>query len=396
MLRRTLWLARALVLAAAAAGFALAGSAGAQEEPDRPPPCNGDVCTMPAPCDPNVLCLDPIDCPDEVLCTPPYPCDERGCEIPDADGDGHFDFDEEYWGSDPNDANSTPEHAFVYGSCVDGVDNDRDGSTDAADRDCDIDSDGDGWDDPIDNCPWDSNALQADRDGDGTGDACDFDADNDFWDDETERLSGSDPNDANSTPEATAIGYCDDGIDNDRDGMTDAADPGCAPDEDYDFIPNSSDNCPTMWNSDQADRDGDGTGDACEDADGDGVFDLDEEALGSDPDDPSSTPEYPWFGENNACEDGRDNDGDGLIDGNDEGCLIMFDELPAAAESLTGRDTAAGGDKDVVPISLPAAGTGASGSSNLTLLIALASAAAVAGSGLTVAGLRAARKTTSR
>ena len=38
---------------------------------------------------------------------------------------------------------------------------------------CELDADGDGWADDLDNCPDDPNADQGDRDGDGVGDACD-------------------------------------------------------------------------------------------------------------------------------------------------------------------------------------------------------------------------------
>lgn len=55
----------------------------------------------------------------------------------------------------------------------------------------------------------------------------------------------------------------------------------CSPppvDTDVDGIPDGEDNCPTVWNDDQADSDGDGVGDACEgieinDADNDGKAD---------------------------------------------------------------------------------------------------------------------------
>jgi Thrombospondin type 3 repeat/Right handed beta helix region len=43
------------------------------------------------------------------------------------------------------------------------------------------DTDGDTYPDPLDNCPVDSNPIQADADGDGQGDACDSNADNDAF-----------------------------------------------------------------------------------------------------------------------------------------------------------------------------------------------------------------------
>jgi len=70
-------------------------------------------------------------------------------------------------------------------------------------------------------------------------------------------------------------------------------------DLDGDAIADSVDNCPNTWNQDQADIDGNGTGDACDsDSDGDGVIDGVEIGQGTDPDNP-------------------DSDGDGLLDGED-------------------------------------------------------------------------------
>jgi hypothetical protein len=60
----------------------------------------------------------------------------------------------------------------------------------------DIDSDGDGIADAIDNCPSDYNPAQTDTDGDGLGDVCDDDDDNDGFTGEVETYLGTDPLDA--------------------------------------------------------------------------------------------------------------------------------------------------------------------------------------------------------
>jgi len=255
------------------------------------------------------------------------------CE--DSDRDGISDVIELTYGSDRSDSNSTPEHYdFDTATCTDGADNDLDGATDLDDPGCRADYDRDTVPNLTDNCPWDPNPDQQDTDADGSGDACDWDDDGDGFGDSTEEAAGSDPLDGGSTPENTTvdlyweIGNCADEVDNDLDGLIDAKDPGCGPDQDFDYVPDAEDNCPTVWNPEQTDTNGNGVGDECEDSDGDGIFDSDELAYGSNPDDPNSTPEHYYFDlyfEVATCTDGLDNDLDGSTDLDDPGCAFDSD-----------------------------------------------------------------------
>ena len=115
------------------------------------------------------------------------------------------------------------------------------------------DSDEDGVDDELDNCPSVANPDQTDTDSDGAGDACDDDDDGDWVLDVDDNCPLT-PNEDQADTDGSGLGdACNDFID-----------------EDNDEFEEEFDNCPVDFNPDQADFDGDGVGDVCDpDVDGD-------------------------------------------------------------------------------------------------------------------------------
>ena len=141
-----------------------------------------------------------------------------------------------------------------------------DTNNDGEDNDVDPDDDGDGVLDDADLCRIHADPAQADTDGDTVGDVCDLDLDGDGAVNPLEMTTGS--NDRNpsseSFPEYVGVaGSCANGVDGDRDGATDATDPGCV-DTDGDGFANGDDACPSIANRGQLDRDDDGVGDICD------------------------------------------------------------------------------------------------------------------------------------
>jgi Divergent InlB B-repeat domain len=109
-----------------------------------------------------------------------------------------------------------------------------------------------------------------------------------------------------------AVSQCDDGRDNDGDGLVDASDPGCGADdtEAPDDRAQGALEC-----TDGRDNDGDGLVDRAQDpgcaADG---TEADTAAPQTTPTSPSPTPTPTTSSPVSECRDGRDNDGDGLVD----------------------------------------------------------------------------------
>lgn len=211
----------------------------------------------------------------------------------DADGDG-------FGAACDCDDGSPATNPGAAETCTNGLDDDCDGDTDAADVDCQSDRDGDGVLDFQDNCPDARNSNQRNRDGDSFGDACD--------------------NCANATNEDQA--------DQDGDQIGDVCD-ACPTDPlndgDADGLCADADNCPLVANPLQEDRDNDNHGDVCDncpdirngnqrDRDTDGAG----EACDCDDQDPSRSPLEP-----EDCGNGVDDDCDLATDGADADCAAV-------------------------------------------------------------------------
>ena len=144
-----------------------------------------------------------------------------------------------------------------------------------------LDIDNDGRLNEVDNCPTVANSGQFDRDNDSFGNECDPDIDGDGFSNEIELSKGTKVWDAASFPRANSS------LDLDGDGFE-----------------NNADNCPTVANKGQWDKDKDGLGNECDnDIDGDGFSNEVELAQNTKVWDATSFPSDP-----------SDTDGDGIKD----------------------------------------------------------------------------------
>ena len=173
---------------------------------------------------------------------------------------------------------------------------------------CDLDDDGDGVADDLDDCPTGAIGWWSTRSSDHDEDGC-RDNDEDFDDDEDGVFDHNDacpkgPVGWVSTPEEDQEGDGCSDIDTDEDGWVDQADV-----------------CPNVYDPGQADLDGDGVGNLCDDdADNDGVLESDDGC-------PLDFTTWTSTPSNDHDRDGCRDDGDDQDDDQD-GVLDAFDRCP--------------------------------------------------------------------
>lgn len=169
-----------------------------------------------------------------------------------------------------------------------------------------------------------------------------------------------DPGCSSSTDddEGDGTSQCQDGKDNDGDGLTDLTDPGCSSKQDnnegdgtsqcQDGKDNDGDGLTDLTDpgcsSKQDNNEGDGTS-QCQDGkdnDGDGLVDMDDPGCSSPQDNNEGSG-------TTQCQDGKDNDGDGLSDLDDPGCSSPQDdnEGDGTSQCQDGKDNDGDGLTDL-------------------------------------------------
>lgn len=159
----------------------------------------------------------------------------------------------------------------------------------------DVDSDSDGVNNKLDNCPNHYNSWQSDSDADGVGDECD----NDPFNKDTDGDGYGDVKD--NCPVIINANQAD----LDKDGLGDACDPtdNRPSDTDQDGIYDYADNCPLISNPLQENMDNDTSGNVCDDdTDGDGITNANEA-------------KYSFLNPNDPKDVLLDQDGDGAANG---------------------------------------------------------------------------------
>jgi hypothetical protein len=262
---------------------------------------------------------------------------------------------------------------------------------------CNLDSDEDGINSDVDNCPTVPNPLQEDTDGDGRGDACDFcdetvepDTDGDGICDSVDACPGDDFLDTDTDGVADGCDLCpvdplpdedtdgdsvcnvddvcpngDDLLDSDGDSFADGCDRCQGFDDiadfDLDAAPDGCDNCPHDENELQLDDDGDGEGNKCDCGSDDPNVnsqavelcdDIDNDCDGE-IDEPGSIGPKSWFADLDG--DGQ-GDGDVVVNGCEkpDAAVVNADDCDdanplvflGADEFCDGRDTNCDGDLD--------------------------------------------------
>ncbi|MBX3246415.1 MAG: putative metal-binding motif-containing protein [Myxococcales bacterium] len=201
---------------------------------------------------------------------------------PDLNRDGFCTTAAERTGPGDCDDDNPTVYPGARENCTDGLDNDCNGLIDLADPMCraDVDNDADGY------CP-------IGRDLNGDGDCTD----------DGEDLAGFDCDDTNPAVNSGAVEICDDGLDNDCNGLVDFRDPACAG---Y-FDADGDGYCPLGVD---LDRDGNCTGPG----------EANVEPFDCDDTDPTVSPRAP-----EVCTNDRDDNCNGLVSLADPECVIYLD-----------------------------------------------------------------------